>query len=53
MPSLTDILKNVNDLVNDFDVVKPKKKYSEPKIYTVSADLQSVPSVSKQLLAAV
>ena len=48
MPTLTDILKNVNDLVNDFDSAEPKRKYSEPKIYTGGIDVSKWNKLSKK-----
>ena len=39
MSKLIKILQNVNGNVNDLEIVKPKKIYSEPKIYTGGVDI--------------
>ena len=39
MPKLIDILRNVHENVHDFKKLKPKRKYSEPRIYTGGIDI--------------
>ncbi|AOR28705.1 integrase [Formosa sp. Hel1_33_131] len=48
MPRLVDILKTVHGTVHDFDKVKPKRKYSEPKIYTGGVDVSKWNKLSKE-----
>ncbi|MFL0093581.1 site-specific integrase [Tenacibaculum maritimum] len=48
MPKLIDFLRNVHENVHDFQIVKPKKKYSEPKIYTGGIDISKWSKLTKE-----
>lgn len=48
MSLLTEILKKPYDSPYDFDTVKPKRKYSEPKIFTGRVDVSKWNRLKKE-----
>jgi len=48
MPKLIDILRNVHGNVHDFQKLKPKRKYSEPRIYTGGIDISRWSKLTKE-----
>lgn len=48
MPKLSLLLTKVHSSVHDLNTMKPKKKYSEPKLYTGGVDIKSWNKLSKK-----